>query len=383
MKFTVSSAELLRALSTVNGAVPTKSTLPILECVLFEQVTTEAGGAALVVSATDLEISIVQRLDVRFETNGDAGAARPRIAVPARRLLDTLRALPGLPVTVTTDAQFNVELTTDQGRYKMVGFDGGDFPALPSLDGAAAVETTGALVKRAIDKTGFAASRDALRPAMMGVLFQIRPDGATIVATDGHRLVRLKTTEITAAEPLDVIVPEKALGLARKAATDGACTIRTGSGYVGFDFGETQVVGRLIEDPYPNYEAVIPVENEKTLTVGREALLAAVRRVALYSSSTTHQIRLALASDALDVSAEDLERASEAKERVLCDYSAEALEIGFNSQYLLEVLQNVDGEDTVFEFSSPNRAGVVHPAQAADGEDLLMLIMPVMLNTYA
>ena len=178
-------------------------------------------------------------------------------------------------------------------------------------------------------------------------------------------------------------VPEKALSLARKAATDGACTIRTASGYVGFDFGETQVSGRLIEDPYPNYEAVIPVENEKTLTVGREALLAAVRRVALYSSSTTHQIRLSLSPDALDVSAEDVERASEAKERVLCDYSAEALEIGFNSQYLLEVLQNVDGEDTVFEFSSPNRAGVVHPAEAAEGEDLLMLIMPVMLNTYA
>ena len=383
MKFTVSSAELLRALSTVNGAVPNKSTLPILECVLFER-----DGEALVISATDLEVSIVQRLDVRFETNGDGSAAdgggtRPRVAVPARRLLDTLRALPGLPVTVTTDGQFNVELTTDQGRYKMVGFDGGDYPALPSLDGATAVETTSALVKRAIDKTGFAASRDALRPAMMGVLFQVRPDGTTVVATDGHRLVRMKTTEITAPEPLDVIVPEKALSLARKAAGDGACTIRTGSGYVGFDFGETQVSGRLIEDPYPNYEAVIPVENEKTLTVGREALLAAVRRVALYSSSTTHQIRLSLQSDALDVSAEDVERASEAKERVLCDYAAEALEIGFNSQYLLEVLQNVDGEDTVFEFSSPNRAGVVHPAQAAEGEDLLMLIMPVMLNTYA
>ncbi len=377
MKFTVPSAELLRALSTVNGAVPTKSTLPILECVLFER-----DGEALVLSATDLEVSIVQRLDVRFESNGDAGT-KPRVAVPARRLLDTLRALPGLPVTVTTDGTFNVELTTDQGRYKMVGFDGADYPALPSLEGATVVETTGALVKRAIDKTAFAASRDALRPAMMGVLFQIRPDGSTIVATDGHRLVRMITTEITAAEPLDVIVPEKALSLARKAATDGACTLRTAGGYVSFDFGETQVSGRLIEDPYPNYEAVIPVENEKTLTVGREALLAAVRRVALYSSSTTHQIRLSLSSDALDVSAEDVERASEAKERVLCDYSAEALEIGFNSQYLLEVLQNVDGEDTVFEFSSPNRAGVVHPAEAAEGEDLLMLIMPVMLNTYA
>ena len=376
MKFTASSADLLRALSTVNGAVPSKSTLPILECVLFER-----EEDTLRIAATDLEISIVQRLPVSFEQNGTD--AKQRIAVPARRLLDTLRALPDLSVTVTTDVEFNIELTTDQGRYKMVGFDGGDYPALPSLDGAQSITAEGALVKHAIDKTGFAASKDALRPAMMGVLFQIRPENATIVATDGHRLVKLVADGITAEEAVDVIVPAGALGLAGKAAGEGTCTIRIASGYVGFDFGDTQVIGRLIEEQYPNYEAVIPVENEKRLTVGRDAMLAAVRRVALYSSSMTHQIRLALESDALTVSAEDIERASEAKERVLCDYDAEPMEIGFNSQYLQEVLSNVDGEDVVFEFSSPNRAGVVSPADGADGEELLMLIMPVMLNTYA
>ncbi len=376
MKFTASSADLLRALSTVNGAVPSKSTLPILECVLFER-----EDDALRIAATDLEISIVQRLPVSFEQNGTD--TKQRIAVPARRLLDTLRALPDLSVTVTTDAEFNVELTTDQGRYKMVGFDGGDYPALPSLDGAQAIEADGALVKHAIDKTGFAASKDALRPAMMGVLFQVRPEHSTIVATDGHRLVKLVSRGLTADEAVDVIVPEKALSLAGKAAGDGACTLRIAPGYVGFDFGDTQVVGRLIEEQYPNYEAVIPVENEKRLTVGRDAMLAAVRRVALYSSSMTHQIRLALESDALTVSAEDIERASEAKERVLCDYDSDPMEIGFNSQYLQEVLSNIDGEDVVFEFSSPNRAGVVSPAEGAEGEELLMLIMPVMLNTYA
>ncbi|MEM0964035.1 MAG: DNA polymerase III subunit beta [Bacteroidota bacterium] len=376
MTFTASSADLLRALSTAGGAVPSKATLPILECVLFEK-----DGDALRISATDLEISIVQRMAVQFGQNGTEG--KHRIAVPAKRLLDTLRALPDLPVTVTTDSDFNIELTTDQGRYKMVGYDGGDYPALPSMDGAASVETDGAVIKRALAKTGFAVSKDALRPAMMGVLFQIRPENATVVATDGHRLVKLILDGITSEDAIDVIVPEKALSLAGKAAEDGACTIHIGSGYVGFDFGDTQVVGRLIEEQYPNYEAVIPVENEKKLVVGREAMLAAVRRVALYSSSMTHQIRLALESDQLAISAEDIERASEAKERVLCDYDAEAMEIGFNSQYLQEVLSNVDGEDVVFEFSSPNRAGVVSPAEGAEGEEVLMLIMPVMLNTYA
>ncbi|HYE94732.1 MAG TPA: DNA polymerase III subunit beta [Rubricoccaceae bacterium] len=377
MKFTVSSADLLKALTTVGGAVPGKSTLPILECVLFER-----DGDALRLSATDLEISIVQRLAVAFESNGTDG--KDRVAIPARRLLDTLRALPVLPVTVTADGEFNVELTTDQGRYKMVGFDGGDYPALPRLDDARAVETTGGLVKRAIGKTGFAVSRDALRPAMMGVYFQVHPEHTRVVATDGHRLVKLTLHSVRSASPLDFVAPEKAISLAARAATEAdACAIRVGGGYVEFDFGDTKVIGRMIDEAYPNYEAVIPVENEKRLVVSRDAMLAAVRRVALYSSSMTHQIRLALQPDALTISAEDIERASEARERVLCDYSAEPMEIGFNASYLTEVLQNVDAEDVVFEFASPNRAGVVTPGTQQDGEEIMMLIMPVMLNTYA
>ncbi|HLT47416.1 MAG TPA: DNA polymerase III subunit beta [Rubricoccaceae bacterium] len=387
MKFTVSSADLLKALTTVAGAVPAKSTLPILESILFErEPADDGGGDALRLAATDLEVSIVQRLPVSFETNGAEG--RDRIAVPARRLLDTLRALPDLPVTFASDGEFNVELTTDQGRYKMVGHDGGDYPALPSLEEAQAVEAGAAAVRRAIEKTGFAVSKDAHRPAMMGVFFQVHPEHTRVVATDGHRLVKLTLHGITADPALDFVAPEKALALAARAAQavgsdDAGCTIRVGSGFVEFDFGATRVIGRMIDEQYPNYEAVIPVENERRLTVSRDAMLAAVRRVALYSSSMTHQIRLALKPDELSVSAEDIERASEAKERVLCEYDAEPMEIGFNSDYLAQVLQNVDADDVVFEFSSPNRAGVVTPAAQADGEEVLMLIMPVMLNTYA
>ncbi len=376
MKFSVSSSDLQKALTAVSGAVPSKSTLPILECVLFEK-----DGEALKLAATDLEISIVQRLPVQFETNGSG--ATERIAVPAKRLLDTLRALPDLPITFASDAEFQVELTTDQGRYKMVGYDGGDYPALPSLDGEREIATAGGVVKRAISKTGFAVSRDALRPAMMGIYFQVRPEHTRAVATDGHRLVKLVLDHITAEEPLDFVVPEKALNLTGKVAGDGDCTIRVGGGYVGFDFGDTQVMGRMIDEQYPNYEAVIPVENDKQLTVSRDVLLAAVRRVALYSSSMTHQIRLKMEPNQLTISAEDIERASEAKERVLCEYDGPEMEIGFNSVYLMEVLANVDAEDVQFEFSSPNRAGVVTPAEQKDGEEMLMLIMPVMLNTYA
>jgi DNA polymerase-3 subunit beta len=377
MKFSVSSADLQRALTAVNGAVPSKATQPIAECISFER-----EGDALRLTGTDYEIFIVQRLPVQFETNGTGG--RDRVAVPARRLLDTLRALPDLPVTFTSDADFGVELTTDQGRYKMVGFDGADFPALPSLDEARTVETTGGLVRRAVARTAFAVSKDALRPAMMGVFFQVRPDGTRVVATDGHRLVKLTVAGMTAESPLDFVAPEKAVALAAKSASpDGTCTLRVGGGYVEFDFGDAKVLGRLIDEPYPNYEAVIPVENDRKLTVGRDAFLAAVRRVALYSSSMTHQVRLALRPDEVVISAEDVERASEARERVLCEYAAEPMEIGFNAVYLAEILQNVDADDIVFEFASPNRAGVVVPAAQPEGEEVLMLIMPVMLNTYA
>lgn len=389
MKFSVSSADLLKALTAVAGAVPAKSTLPILESILFERDGDDPNGA-LRLSATDLEISIVQRLPVSFETNGSGDAAgRDRIAVPARRLLDTLRALPDLPVTFASDAELNIELTTDQARYKMVGHDGGDYPALPSLEDAQAIEASAAVVRRAVEKTGFAVSKDAHRPAMMGVFFQVHPEHTRAVATDGHRLVKLTLHGVTAAPALDFVVPEKAIALAARAAQagglgeDAGCTIRVGSGFVEFDFGATRVIGRMIDEQYPNYEAVIPVENERRLTVSRDALLAAVRRVALYSSSMTHQIRLALKPDELTISAEDIERASEAKERVLCEYDAEPMEIGFNSDYLAQVLQNVDADDIVFAFSSPNRAGIVTPATQADGEEVLMLIMPVMLNTYA
>jgi len=376
MRFTASSAGFLQALNVVSGAVPTKSTLPILECVLFER-----NGDALRLSATDLEISILQNVEVTFESGDDSG--KDRIAVPARRLLDTLKALPDLPVQFSTNDEFHIELSTDQGRYKMVGFDGADYPAIPTFEGGKVIEIGGAMLKRTIQKTGFAASKDALRPAMMGIYFEVTTETGKAVATDGHRLVRLVNSALTAEEPVSFIVPVKAFGLAGRVAPDTDCTITVGEGYVGFSLGETNVLARMIDESYPNYQAVIPVENDRKMIVNRDSMLAAVKRVALYSSSMTHQIRLSLSTGKVEISAEDLERASEAKETVLCEYDSGDLEIGFNSVYLSDILSNIDSQDAIFEFSTPNRAGVVTPADQPDNEDMLMLIMPVMLNTYA
>jgi DNA polymerase-3 subunit beta len=377
MKFTVSSADLLDALNTVKGAVPSKSTMPILECILFEQ-----DGDNLRLSATDLEISIVRTLPVQFETNGTPESRA--VAVPSKRLLDTLRALPDLPITFTADSDFEIRMETDQGHYKMVGHDGADYPELPELEGTNEVTTEGHLLGEAIDKTAFAVSQDALRPAMMGVYFQVGDDTTRVVATDGHRLVKLSVPELTADTPVDFIVPEKATKLAGKIVEDDQmCTISIDEGHVRFDFGNARVLARLIDEKYPNYGAVIPDENDRFLTVSREDMLNAVKRVGLYSSSMTNQIRLSITSDAVTISAEDVERSSEAEEVVRCDYDSEDMEIGFNSEYLTEVLGNVTCDEVVFELSSPNRAGIVVPHDQPDEEEILMLIMPVMLNTYA
>lgn len=376
MKFTASTADLLKALTTVSGAVPSKSTLPILECVLLEQ-----RDDTLRIIATDLEISIVKDVAVQFESNGTSKDTR--VAVPAKRFLETLRALPEIPLEFASDAEFGVTLKTDQGVYKMVGHDGADYPSIPELDPTVTIVTPGNVLKRAIQKTGFAVSKDALRPAMMGIYFQIQENRGRAVATDGHRLVKLTLSAMTSKENIDFIIPEKAMSLAGKIVSNDDCTITVDSGYIGLDFGESRVLARQIDESYPNYEAVIPIENDRKLTINRLSMLAAVKRVGLYSSSMTNQVRLSLKPDSVEISAEDLERSSEAHETVLAEFEGEEMVIGFNSVYLTEVLSNMDTDEVVFEFSSPNRAGVVTPAAQEKGEQILMLIMPVMLNTYA
>ena len=371
MKFTASSSALLKALTTTGGAVPSKSTLPILECILFEQID-ETG---LRLSATDLEVSIVQQVEVQFE-----GEQARRIAVPAKRLLDTLRALPEVPISFEANNEFHIVLKTDGGEYKMSGHDGGDYPSLPDLDPEHRIDTSGDLIRRAIDKTSFAVSKDALRPAMMGVYFQIGPEPGRAVATDGHRLVRMQMDAMLSEEDVNFVVPEKALSLANKILSGESCTILVDAGHAAFVAGETRILVRLIAEAYPNYEAVIPQDNDKQILVERNALLAAVKRVSLYSSNLTPQIRLNLHSEHIEIQAQDIERSSEARETVPCEYDGEDMAIGFNATYLNEVLGHIDADEIVIAFSSPNRAGVVTPHNQRDGEDVLMLIMPVMLN---
>lgn len=371
MRFNVSSSELVKALSAVSGAVPNKATLPILETILFES---EDGKLRL--TATDLEISIIEYMSADIERDG-------AVAIPARRLIETLRQLPDIPVSFEVDDKFNIKFRTDKGTYKLVGDDPDEFPEVPSLDEGQTLNTSRDLILKAIDKTLFAVSNDDLRPAMMGVYFDIGPEESKFVATDGHRLVRYIKKDLTSDNEINFIVPEKALSLVLKALHADECDMTVTDDHVRFKSGNTIVITRLINEQYPNYESVIPRENDKNLIINKEQMLSTVKRVAIFSSSTTRQIRLQMTSDNLTIRAEDIDMSSEAKETIPCDYSNEEMEIGFNAKYLADVLGNIDDDEVFFEFSTPNRAGIVKPSEEDDSEQMLMLVMPVMLNTYA
>jgi DNA polymerase-3 subunit beta len=305
------------------------------------------------------------------------------VAIPARRLIEALRQLPDIPVSFDVDEEFNINFRTDKGTYKLVGEDPDEFPSVPNLDAGQKLKSEKGRILKAINKTIFAVSDDDLRPAMMGVLFDIGPEKSTFVATDGHRLVKYIRSDLTAEEPMQFIVPEKALNLVQKALHEEECELTVTDDHLQFKSGNTIVITRLINEQYPNYESVIPHDNDKLMQLDKSQMLATVKRVAIFSSSTTRQVRLKIGGDELAIRAEDIDMNSEARETIPCEYSDEEIEIGFNARYLSDVLSNVDGEEVKFEFSSPNRAGIVKPLEEDEDEQILMLVMPVMLNTYA
>jgi len=369
MKFNITSGELVKALSAVAGVVPSKATLPILENVLFESV-----DGALKLTATDNEIYIVEQLPAEIIQDGS-------VAIPARRLLDTMRQLPDIPLSFDIDDRCIVKFRTDRGAYKLVGAKAEDFPMLPSVSEGTTIMVDTESLTSAIEKTRFAVSTDDLRPNMMGVYFQVDEEKTRLVATDGHRLVRLVKYDMKGDIPVNFIVPDKALAQVTRTLSGGETKMQITKHHVRFTNGDAEVIARLINESYPNYENVIPKENEKIMTVGKNDMLATVRRVSIFSSSTTRQIRLNLSQDEVSIFAEDYEMSSEARESIKCQYEADDMVIGFNARYLADVLHNISGDEVTFAFSTPNRAGIVRPLEQATDEDLLMLIMPVMLNT--
>jgi len=371
MKFIVNSIGLLKQLQLLNGVLNSNNTLPILDNFLFEMKQDE-----LTLSASDLETSMTTRMAIQCKEEG-------MIAVPAKLLLDILKSLPDQPLTFDVDGKtFGIEITSDNGKYKLTGQNGDEFPKAPAMGASKALLIGADVLNRAISKTLFAAGNDDMRPIMSGVFFEIEPESVRFVATDAHKLVRMTRSDI-GGESAAFIVPRKPLNLLKGALSSikSEVNLQYTDNNAMFTFENVTLMCRLIEGKYPNYEAVIPKENPFKLTIDRLDFLNSIKRVSIFANRSTNQVRLKLTGSEIQLSAEDLDFANEAHEQLACTFVGDNMEIGFNSRFLQDMLNNLDANNVHVEMSAPNRAGIITEVEKSfDNEDILMLVMPVMLN---
>lgn len=370
MRFVVSSAQLLKNLQKISGVISTNTVLPILEDFLFD-----INNGKLTITATDLDTTMSVSLGVESKENF-------KVAIPARILLDSLKALPEQPITIAVDETTNgIEITTDNGKYKLSGENSADFPKEPIAEGVDEVKLAASILNKGVSKTLFAVSNDELRPAMTGVFFQLDDNGITFVATDAHKLVKFNRSDVVGGNAT-FIVPKKALNLLKAVVpnNDTEVSVQFNKSNAFFSFDNIQLICRLIDAKYPDYNAVIPKENPNLLSVIKDDFYSSLRRTSIFSNKTTHQVVLKMSGAELTVSAQDLDFSNEASEKLTCEYQGNPMEIGFNAKFLIEMLASLESSDINIELSTPNRAGIIRPTEKDENEDLLMLVMPVMLN---
>lgn len=371
MNFIVSSNTLLRHLQSISGVLSTSNTLPILDNFLFD-----INEGELTISASDLETTMRTKLNVEANESG-------KIAIPAKLLLEILKNLPDQPCTFLVDNEnFGIEISYDNGKSKMVGYNGNEYPKIPAIEKKSNLKVTGEIISKAINKTIFATGNDDLRPVMSGVYCQFSPSDLTFVATDAHKLVCYKRTDSQAEGSASFILPKKPLNLLKSNLRgDEEVLLEFNESNAVFSFNDIELICRLIDGKFPNYEAVIPKENPNVLTVDRQQLLGSLKRVSIFSNKSTHQVKLKMAGSELSLFAEDIDFSNESNERLTCSYDGEDMEIAFNSKFLMEMLSNIDTPEIKIRMSAPNRAGILVPSNPEnENEDILMLVMPVMIN---
>ena len=376
MNFIVSSSYLLKNLSSISGVITSNPVVPILENVLFE---IESGN--LLITASDLQTSVMVELQVESKENGS-------VAIPAKILIDTLKNLPEQPVTFSIDENnYNIEINSDNGRYKLAGENSADFPKVPEISDGYSFTVNANTLALAIGNTIFSTSTDELRPAMTGVFFRLSSNSCTFVSTDGHRLVKYIRTDISGDEvDHDMIIPRKSLNLLKTIIPSddkNDINIEFNASNAFFSNDNIKLVCRLIDERYPDYENVIPSDNSNSIEVDKSEILSSLKRISIYANKTTNQVRLKVSGSEILISAEDLDFSNEANERISCEHDGDDIEIGFNAKFLIEILSNIHSDKVIFKLSEPNRAGLVLPEDIEDEEDLTMLVMPVMLNDNA
>ncbi|HTS44005.1 MAG TPA: DNA polymerase III subunit beta [Puia sp.] len=371
MKFIVSSSALLKQLQHISGVINANTVLPILEDFLFE-----IDKNRLTVVATDLETVMKVQLDVEAKEAG-------KVCIPARILIDSLKNIPDQPLTFNIDKHFAVEITSDNGKYKVMGENPDNFPKEPQADETTSFDISAAALVTAINKTLFAVSSDDLRPAMTGVYFEMDKKGLQFVATDAHRLVRYKRKEVSCPKTESLIVPKKPLNLLKSAipAAEDTVTVNYNSNHLFIQHGTMRMSCRLIDARFPDYKVVIPVDNPYKLTLNRNDFQGALRRVSIFSNKSTNQVVLNIQGSELQLAAQDVDFSFEGNERMKCQYDGEDLAIAFNARFLIEMLSATDSEEIKIELSTPTKAGIIKPIEQDENEELMMLVMPLMLNS--
>lgn len=367
MKFTITREKLQEGLVAVAASVPTKTTLPVLSNILVEAV-----KDGLRLSGTDLDIAVSTLVPAEVDAEG-------AVTLPAKKLVEIVRELPSAAIRVTATGEQRVSLECGRSKFKLLGIPRDEFPSFPPVKFDKPWKIASGDLQKLIGHVAFAASSEESRPILNGVLWELKKDRMRMVATNGHRLAKMDVAIAGAPASADLIVPPKALEQIRRLFGAGdEIEIAKSDNHLGFRSDQTVVFTRLIEGPYPNYEQVIPRENDKAATLDKQAFASALRRVGVVASDQTHRVRLAFSNGALKftVSTPDL---GEAQDEMAVQYDGDPLEIGFNATYLLEILKFMPTDEVRLTMKAPERAATIEPAGWDDPASYLCLVMPLRL----
>ena len=371
MKFIVSSGSLLKQLQLIAGVVSTNTVLPILEDFLFD-----IKDKKLIVFSTDLETSMSSSLDVEANEEG-------KIAIPAKLLMDILKTLPEQPLTFSiNDQNLAIEITSDKGKYRLTGENGDDFPRIPVPEETKEIKLPSSVIANAINKTLFAVGTDDMRPAMTGVLVELDEEEIRFVSTDAHRLMMYKRKDVKCPQQHNFIVPKKPLMLLKNVLPENEdmLVVSYNENHLFVQHGSTKLICRLIDARFPDYKVVIPKENPFRLVVNTNEFQGALRRVSIFSNKSTSQIVLTISGSELQLAGQDVDFSFEGNERMNCQYEGEDLQIAFNAKFMVEMLGAVDAKEVAIELSTPNKAGIIRPLEQDEEEDIMILVMPLMIN---
>jgi DNA polymerase-3 subunit beta len=372
MRFIVTSTALLKNLQQISGVISANTVLSVLEDFLFE-----LKGNTLTLTATDLETMMRVQLDVN-DAQGEG-----RICIPSKILTEYLKNLPDQPITFNINEQdLSIEMSSDVGKYKIGGERADDFPKEPSPGDATSFKMPAIALLESINNTLFAVSNDTLRPAMTGVLFELSKSGITFVSTDAHRLVQFKRSDINCPAEEGFVVPKKPLQQLRSTlpADETELELSYNSSHLFVTSNKMSMSCRLIDAKFPPYKSVIPTDNPYKLTVDRSGLISALKRVSIFANKTTNQVVLEINGNSLQLSAQDMDFSYEGNEVLPCQYTGEDIKIAFNAKLMIELVNNIEGNEINVELSTPTRAGIFRPIEQADNEDVLMLLMPLMVG---